>query len=323
MLPAAFTPAGFNMLTDGSGFSFVDQGLVRIKKFAKRSPKTIELCEPIYGITQVEWLDAATFYVSAKERERFGIFQISVEGTVERLVSNRHADVRYPQKVDDSLFFIEQRDDAYRLMSVDYPAVRSLDVAVTAISSFEERVQLVQAQQKMAQSLLDSEHAQLLFNFGRQPIIFLRMKSPTEGFCVGYPPQIHMDETILACTYFKISLFDAEGTKKWRVNPLFVFNIPVELLRSGSPCRLYESILPLLPRHLGHHIYFVSQDKKGDVPTLDVFCFDSLTNTITKKTCAAPGQYFFAPFLMHGYIYYGFSTFEQNMALEQIKMPRL
>src|SRR5579872_7448020 len=75
-LPASHTPAGVRMLPDNSGFSFIDEDRIRIKKFTKRSAKTLELREPLHSLGPVTWAEDGTGYFHAQGKKNFCIFGI-------------------------------------------------------------------------------------------------------------------------------------------------------------------------------------------------------------------------------------------------------
>ena len=52
LLSSQYNPIGVQLLPDKSGFSFLDNGLIKVKNFLKRSPKTIEIYEPFTTLVQ-------------------------------------------------------------------------------------------------------------------------------------------------------------------------------------------------------------------------------------------------------------------------------
>jgi hypothetical protein len=106
LLSSRYNPVGVVLLPDKSGFSFLDNGLIKIKKFMKRSPKTIEIYEPLYNIGVPQWLDDTTCFFHAKEGSRFGLYQVDMNGQVSTIAKSTSYDYLYPQKVGNTLFFI-------------------------------------------------------------------------------------------------------------------------------------------------------------------------------------------------------------------------
>ena len=76
ILWSLFNPVGIQLLPDNSGFSFIDNGRLRIKAFQKRSPKTIDFDEPIFNINALHWIDEHTCYCSAYYNNLFSLFEL-------------------------------------------------------------------------------------------------------------------------------------------------------------------------------------------------------------------------------------------------------
>lgn len=87
-LLSTYTPASLKILPNGDGFSFIDDGRIRIKKFDKRSPKAIDIYEPLYDISQLNWIDEHNFYVSAKKNNKFCIFHIHENGLIKPILED-------------------------------------------------------------------------------------------------------------------------------------------------------------------------------------------------------------------------------------------
>ena len=73
-LLSTFSPAGLQLLPDGSSFSFIDNDRIRVKLQGKRQPRAVGFCEPVYDISLIHWINNESFYFSAKEKERFQYF---------------------------------------------------------------------------------------------------------------------------------------------------------------------------------------------------------------------------------------------------------
>lgn len=252
LLFSRFTPAGFRLLPMGDGFSFVDNGILKVKKFVKRSPRTIEFDAPIYQVEIVQWIDNNTCYTSGKYKENFGIFQIDYEGEVNPVYLRECIDCMYPQKINDCLWYIERDERGYyRVMQTSYlPSIGN---------TFNERISWHQEHLPNSESIA---------SFEKQPIAFLSMISLSEGFVIGHPPLVSRTEHIIPFDYYHLK--KDEGV--WQVTHLFSFYIPSDLLFIGKSSRLYESLLPLLPQHIGQKIVFSSMDDFG---ILSLFAYDT------------------------------------------------
>ncbi len=120
-----FMPAGLHLLPNKCGYSFIDEGILHIQKFSKRSPKSLEFYAPIYDINVPEWIDENTGFFTAKVRDHYGIFQFDMNADLACLLINPKKDFMYPQKVGSQLFYIERLKRGlgfqFRLMAIPYP----------------------------------------------------------------------------------------------------------------------------------------------------------------------------------------------------------
>jgi len=222
-LLSAYTPAFFHLLPDNSGFSFIDQGRIRIKQFEKRSPFTIPLYAPIDTITSVEWIDAQHCYFTARYADHFGIFATDLEGNMTTVLSDDGHDFLYPQQPAGQLFFIRR----------------------SASGNYDIGTQLV------------NEHDyHIILNFEETPIAFLRMIDAEHGFVIQHQAYLDRHDTFsnFACWYFK----KIDG--QWKKERIFEFNIPLDLFFGDTPQRFYESIVPLLPVHIDGNIFFINHN---------------------------------------------------------------
>jgi len=291
-----FNPAGLRMLPDKSGFSFVDNGLVKIKFFHKRSPKTIALDEPLYNINMIRWIDSYRCYVSAKKHNHYGIFQLTTDGDVCCVVYNPSGDCLYPQKIDDVLFYVERIKNNYRIMYVPYPKILLSAIDnFNSVGDFDIQVQKILDKQIKKKTLGEINNRQSIFDFKKQPIAFLYMISLVEGFVLEYDAYIDAKDDTILFSYLHL-------TKKgstWQYNQLFSFGIPAALLLADSPARLYESMLPLLPRHVSNAIYFVNVHEHN----LNIFRYDWDLDIVEQKT--TDNQHCFAPFVVRNGLFFG------------------
>ena len=295
-----FNPAGLRLLPDKSGFSFIDNGLVKVKFFHKRSPKTIALDEPLYDISMVQWIDNHRCYVSAKKNNRFGIFQLTIKGDVGCIVENSLADCLYPQKIDNLLFYIERSNNNYRMMSVSYPeGLLCNSDNFSDISDFDTQVEEIIDKQTRKEKKRGVTNKQLIFDFKRQPIAFLHMISSSEGFVLEYDAYVDIKDDIILFSYLHLTKTD----NSWYYDQLFSFAIPSVLLLADSPTRLYESILPLLPRHINNTIYFADARHQKN---LNIFRYDLGLGTTKQKTFTkSNNRHRFAPFVVNDKLFVG------------------
>ena len=291
-----FNPAGLQLLPDESGFSFIDNGRIQIKEFYKRSPKSIECDEPLYQITVIHWIDDAMCYLSAKQQDWYAIFQVTMHGTVDCVAASQRGDYLYPQKIGDILFFIERSKiksfsterpyDHYQycIKSVPYPNIPIItDQDLDSPAQREEFVrQLLNEENEHIK--LNFVTGDMILNFDNTPIVFLTMISKKEGFVVEHPQFIESKNEMITFAYHKISKYiPGDSRKNWCKERLFTFCIPSQLLITDSSDRLYESLLPLLPKKIGNIIFFVDSSH-STCNSLDLFSYNLSTKKINQKT---------------------------------------
>ncbi|HLX54399.1 MAG TPA: hypothetical protein VKR58_10680, partial [Aquella sp.] len=223
ILWSMFNPAGLQLLPNNAGFSFIDNGRLRIKLFQKRSPKAIDFDEPLFGINGLQWIDQYTCYCSAYYNNNFALFELHDDGTMHCLCWKKGSDYLYPQKIGEQLFYIEryiaENSTHYRIMQCAYEN--------------------------------NNNDAFAIVDFYSTPIIFLTMISDKHGFVLEHAQNIDSDNSIIPFSYHEI----IKQGDTWSKNILFSFSIPTDLLVGDT--KLYESLLPLLPRIVDNKIYFI------------------------------------------------------------------
>src|ERR1700687_5258673 len=80
-LSASFNPTNVTLLPQKNGISFIDNGVIKIKLFDRRSPKNIEITEPLYNIRSIYWINNCGL-INAQYDKQFGIFILDYEGNV-------------------------------------------------------------------------------------------------------------------------------------------------------------------------------------------------------------------------------------------------
>ena len=294
-LMSTYNPAGIKILPDQSGFSFIDNGRIRVKYFNKRSPTNFEFDYPIYSFHSVDWLNNKLFYFSAKAANRFCIFLCntdtkSTKSLIGReLCSRTNDDFMYPQIIGGKIFFISK--SVHKLSESHYETFGNYKIMCTKFDAAK-----YEADQKLEVVLRRGEHA----------MAFLKMISETEGFFLGHPNKVSKHETIIHLKYFNLKYIDGE----WQYKKLFDFNIPLKFLIKCSDERLYESILPFLPRHENNKIYYCSCNSKEDNFT-NVFEFD-IENRLSKQLTKSTGpNSCFSPLKIGDKLFFGGSITEQ------------
>ena len=224
LLMACYTPANVTMLPDSSGFSFVDNGRIRIKRFQKRAVRTLEIYEPVYGIEVIRWLNAQTCYFHALSDGRCGIYSLTLDEELTPLFVQPDIDFLYPFIVQDTLFFIERKNVGCR---------HTYAVGTKPL-------------------MQPGSNMQTLVHFGVKPLYLLEMTSPEQGFVV------ECDKEGSLCTFYHYLLL--KKGLYWQKELLYTFRVPQNLFDHYAG-GLYESFLPLKPRFEGEYIYFSSYNE--------------------------------------------------------------
>jgi hypothetical protein len=283
MLWSVFNPAGLQMLPDNAGFSFIDNGRLRIKSFNKRSAKAIDFDEPLFGINGLHWIDNHTCYCSAQYNNNFALFELHDDGTLQCLRSAEGKDYMYPQKIGNQLFYIERNATKnglnffhYTIASCSYQKSNSNDLETNIIA-----------------------------DFSTTPIIFLTMLSETEGFAIEHEQQIDSENPTMLFTYHQIIKEDDIWAKK----ALFSFSIPTNLLVPSARPELvegylYESILPLLPCVINQKVYFVDCAHNMDY-ILEPYFYSLQDKIVQKINLNQRDGHVFVPVSCKNTLYYG------------------
>lgn len=278
ILWSMFNPAGLQLLPNNIGFSFIDNGRLRIKSFLKRSPKAIDFDEPLFNISTLTWIDEHTCYCSAQQDRNFGLFELDDDGTVRCLLKQSDHDYMYPQKIATQLFYIER----YQTKG----AVNSQHYKIISTSYQNNNVRALEPK--------------LIADFENSPIVFLTMLSDQEGFVMEHPQNIDSDSSTILFTYHHI----IKQGKAWSKNPLFSFEIPSNLLLNEDQ-RLYESLLPLLPRIAKNRVYYVDCAQHDNLQ-LEPYYYDMETKLTQKIAVPAKEQgHYFVPILYGQKLYCG------------------
>ena len=230
MLWSIYMPSSVKLLPNKSGFSFIDQGRIRIKQFCKRSPKTVNIYDPITNFDSIEWIDNNTFYFTAEDPYFNNVFVCEVQkniASVSRLTFQEETDFLYPQKVNDELFVIKK--DPSNIFSV----VR-LPWKERAFENYKEISEEV---------LIESDKS----------CCFLKMIDENNGYFISYIPEKDAESNLY--TFWCNQLYRNESGN-WEYKELFYFKIDEKYIMGKGEARMYESIKPLLPRYEKNGIFF-------------------------------------------------------------------
>lgn len=299
-----YIPSALEILPHGSGFSFNDKGRLRVQSFNRRSPKSIQFYEPIQDIAVIKWIDKNLFYFMGKDAKHYSIFQAHINGTVDPILKNTTTDYMHPQKIDDQLFFIARREHEYTISHAPYPhIIDEIGDATNDETRFQERVEaLMKEALHEKKAVIGDEQIVTLVDLKNKPAAFLTMVDDTQGFFVEYPSSIDRSQPLVSFKYHMLS----KKQDSWQTEDLFSFSLPAHFFLTTNEFRLYESILPLLPRRIDNKLYFMHCDNEADLKT-SIYKYDLSTRSIDAASCQPENVAcaFFSPIKVNSMIFYG------------------
>jgi len=265
-----FIPSGLKILPNREGFSFIDSGRLRIKKFLKRSPCSIEFEQPISSFGEINWVNQYECYFSARQSDYTAIFYGNVQnGEIKCLHQAKKAACLSPRMVSNQLFYIERNDldRSCKIYTVDLNG------------SFQK--------------------PELMIDCNYQQVLHLQMISKECGFYVEHMPYINEELEEIHFNVYKLELSD-----KWLNTRLFQFVIPGQYLLGEN--RLYESIIPFLPRVEKTALYFadIKRNQAKEYDSSLKKC-DLISGKIFDISLQDSGNLLFAPLIWQEKIFYG------------------
>ena len=242
-----FAPSGLKVLPDQSGFSFIDTGQLRIKKFIMRSPKIVEFGLPLHGIGDLNWIDQDNCFFSAKQHQHFAIYKGSITNS-QKLTSCKESavfDYLMPNLVDQSLFYIERQ--------------------ISNRSCRIERFNIIRPNQSV----------ELILDCNYQQVIHLQMFDSNSGFYIEHMPYLKDQVQMIG---FIGHLF-CNSENQWREAGQFKFQIPKQFLLGEA--RAQESIGIFWPVVKKTALYFINfKQNQGGEYIGSLNCYDLATGKI-------------------------------------------
>ena len=299
---SVYNPANVQFCSDGTRFSFIDNGRVRVYSFLKRSARSLEFTEPLHDVTFVEWADNNHCYFSAKQHGHYAILQTDMDGDIAHILSAYDADYLYPQKVGNQLFVVKRvylnTGYRYQIIKVAYKSTkkRKTDAATDLFGTIGD-VDLIQEDiltDSVFEDIQDQKKEYVILSTGTQVVAFLSMVSSAKGFFARFKVPIDQRTNMVELSYHGIY----KNGKLWRSNKLFSFSVPTGLI--SGPDRLHESLLPLLPRYFDNLLYYASSSSNCD---MTLYQYNLSTGQI--KWIGCPDSTCFAPLMHKGRLFYG------------------
>ncbi|HRN77851.1 MAG TPA: hypothetical protein PLU71_01310 [Candidatus Dependentiae bacterium] len=277
LLSKQYNPTSVKLLPDKNGFSFIDNGLLKIKKFDKRSVHIVEFDKPLYNIGYIQWINPQQCYFHAKYGERYGIYKSNMEGEITPLITDTSCNNMYPQKIDDTIFCIEHIHHQYKVIAVHH-SQDSLHQVKTVVK-----------------------------DFGNIAIAYLTMTDRNEGFVIAHPKYIETHSKVINFQMYQIKIFDGISS----CEKILDFNLPTKLFFDNNYL-LHEGIIPFLPRISKQGINFNDTKRSKLIdPMYYLFKDRSIKECFCECFFQPPSQKtiigFFAPILVGQYYIYGYA----------------
>ena len=293
-----YAPSAVKLLPNNSGFSFIQDGQLRVKYFHKRSPKTIAFNLSLKDFHLVEWLDVRQCYFSARRLHKNLIMIGEINhAEVHVIMEDSYGDAFYPQKVDDNLYYVRKVNGRNSVIKTKF---------LNPFVSEDEQVVL---------DFLPDDDDMLLLDAGSYKIAGFKMVDQNCGYFVVLN-SAPTDEFI-KFSYHKIcynqnrAIPDPVLAKNWHKKHLFDFVLKKNILIDKSN-QLEQIVEIFWPEHclalhnesniISENIFFTSTASNG---TMNIFKYDHLTGQVIQITDASKDEHALRPILVGNKIYYG------------------
>lgn len=272
-------PANVRILPSEKGFSFIDNGFIKIKYFEKRSPKILGMYEPISLISSMNWINEDTFYFSARQGDYYQTFQGNVNSQIKRLTCQPF-DYLYPTKIGQNLYCIKRlMDQQFEIVMLPWNPI-----------DFDQYQTLPET---------------VIISATTTTLCFLKMISDQQGFYLQAPylQDTHENQYTFSC-YHLVLL----KNRQWESQELFKFTIPIQYLK--GPDRLYQSMELFLPNYMvDNYIYYVdfnTYSNRFELLQYNILTknIKNITDDFMKKNKFFHGK-LFAPYISRNKIYCG------------------
>ena len=303
-LLSSYTPGGVNVLPNQAAFSFIDNDRIRIKDLSKRSPGNLDLPYGPYDLSTIEWIDNQSFYFSARFREHLNLFHATKEGELFYLTRSNSAHYSYPQKIENTLFYlVKNNEEETTIEQAQYPVETLPKRTWDQEQNFKEQLKKLFEEENdtFTKTYLDTSTQKKLYSWSNpeKELAFLFMKDANKGYFLTHPATIgHSDN------YMTFECYTFECDSEVMPKKLFSFDIPLHLLmpKHNQPERLYESILPLLPMYYDDAVYYTHDSGLG----LRIYKYHEINNKSEVVTEShSYSAHHFAPLCYGNKIYYG------------------
>lgn len=258
-------PCAYTTLPNSTDFSFIDEGVIKVKTDLKRSAQSIDLDIPLINFFEVKWKSNRTGYISGLYKKKYRIVAFDLEGNCTMLATDPNKNYQYPNIIDNQLFYIVEDEQ----------------------SNFTIEKRLLHKKNK-------KDTSKIIHPKSQKALFFLNMHSTTKGFFIA-----HQGTTAQKTLLFTYNLLEEVAREGWKIEQLFSFEIPSDLLE--GPKRLYESLKPLIPYHFDEYIFFVDC---AQTSYLKIYKYNVKTAQ-TALFLEEIENHCFAPLIFKNYCYYG------------------
>ncbi|MBI2352768.1 hypothetical protein HYV11_00815 [Candidatus Dependentiae bacterium] len=300
-----FLPSQIQLLPSKHGFSFFDRGILRIKMFQKRTPKTINLAEYTSSTASIVWLNDQQFYGIGKYKKNYHLFLYDLENTEKPfawLYCDSSFDFLYPYKIGELFFCIikDQSKQVYSIVQFSWQLIEN------TIIKDQEGSKIFLKESNAIYSCLE-------------PLCFLHMTSTTEGY---FLKNSYESETFVAFTCMRIK---EALNHEWLKQELFSFKLPKHFLVGESPQRVFESIKPFLPNYDHEQFIFFVSFEDSNQKTI-ISSFNKENGEISQLTMSSSSGHspisLLAPIFIQNTAFYGVilqNKRNSNSVLEQLE----
>lgn len=295
-----YLPSAVKLLPNLVGFSFIQDGQLRLKYFHKRSPKTVPFSTLFKNFCSVEWLNDRQCYFSARRLNKNVVMIGDINNAeVHTIMEDCFGDALFPQKIDNNLYYVRQIDNYYSVIKTDF------------LNPFEDQ------DGDLVLDFLQSEEDLLLCDVGTDKICAFKMMNKSLGYFV----KIHSQDEIsglINFSYHKIcdttvnrAISEPILAKNWHQEHLFDFSLLNKILVNNED--QYEQIVELFwPEHclvqdddtgiITDNIFFTSTSFDG---TMNIFQYNDSSGHVSQQTNATSNQHALRPLIFANKIYYG------------------
>jgi len=282
----------FQLLPGNVGYSFLDNGRLRIKYADRHSPLSVDFLYPVYEMNDIAWINACKGVMSACYKEHFGLFYFMVDGRVAPIVWAQDKQYMHPQCANEWIYCVQKAQQQYAIVACKRSDPDIFHIPWHALS-FDERSHMIMHatdQWIVPDEMSVEKH---VFYSSDRWIGYLQFDE-ANAYCYFLHENVSENKEIVCVSWCCISL--AIG----HYQELFSFCIPKAFMSHHSG-GLIESIWPLIPRRHKQTYYYSHYDEM--LNALGLYAYD-LTTSTSQLLIAGQETHYFAPCFYNDLLYY-------------------